>query len=89
MEKLATEGGAAEARLCFAADGRSQMQSIFRRGRSVALNEFRTMIDQLHAMADYLSVTELTEKMLEMTRISRRAAAGKNVGSERSAGEHR
>lgn len=31
------------------------------------LAEFRTMIDQLSAMTEFLSVTELTEKMLEMT----------------------
>ncbi|MBU5444354.1 DNA helicase PcrA [Paenibacillus sp. MSJ-34] len=32
-----------------------------------ALLEFRTMIGQLHQMLEFLSVTELTEKMLEMT----------------------
>lgn len=33
-----------------------------------ALTEFRDNIHNLHRMVDYLSVTELTEKMLEMTR---------------------
>ncbi|PZE19241.1 DNA helicase PcrA [Paenibacillus xerothermodurans] len=33
-----------------------------------ALADFRDMIDNLNRMVDYLSVTELTEKMLEMTR---------------------
>lgn len=33
----------------------------------VALTEFRDLIANLSAMVDYLSVTELTEKMLEMT----------------------
>ncbi|NOU95169.1 DNA helicase PcrA [Paenibacillus sp. LMG 31456] len=32
-----------------------------------ALADFREMIDNLHRMVDYLSVTELTEKMLELT----------------------
>jgi DNA helicase-2/ATP-dependent DNA helicase PcrA len=32
-----------------------------------ALGEFREMIDNLHRMADYLSVTELTEQVLEKT----------------------
>jgi len=32
-----------------------------------ALSEFRNLIANLSAMADYLSVTELTEKVLEMT----------------------
>lgn len=32
-----------------------------------ALREFRAMIDNLHHMLEYLSVTELTEKLLEMT----------------------
>jgi DNA helicase-2/ATP-dependent DNA helicase PcrA len=32
-----------------------------------ALAEFRGMIDHLHRMVEYLSVTELTEKLLEMT----------------------
>jgi DNA helicase-2/ATP-dependent DNA helicase PcrA len=32
-----------------------------------ALADFREMIDNLNRMVDYLSVTELTEKMLEMT----------------------
>lgn len=36
-------------------------------GRAVeALADFKEMIDNLHRMLDYLSVTELTEKMLEM-----------------------
>ncbi|GGF91077.1 DNA helicase PcrA [Paenibacillus abyssi] len=33
----------------------------------LALMEFRSMIDSLTQMVDYLSVTELTEKMLEMS----------------------
>lgn len=33
----------------------------------VSLQEFREMIANLHAMIEYLSVTELAEKMLEMT----------------------
>ncbi|WP_159885537.1 DNA helicase PcrA [Paenibacillus puerhi] len=32
-----------------------------------ALNEFREMIENLYRMVDYLSVTELTEKMLELS----------------------
>jgi len=32
-----------------------------------ALAQFKDMIEQLHRMTDYLSVTELTQKMLEMT----------------------
>ncbi|ALS24410.1 DNA helicase PcrA [Paenibacillus naphthalenovorans] len=32
-----------------------------------ALSDFREMIENLYRMVDYLSVTELTEKMLEMT----------------------
>ncbi|MFD0714998.1 DNA helicase PcrA [Paenibacillus sp. GCM10027626] len=32
-----------------------------------ALQEFRTMVDQLTRMTEYLSVTELTEKLLEMS----------------------
>ncbi|MEK3911871.1 DNA helicase PcrA [Paenibacillus sp. FSL H7-0331] len=32
-----------------------------------ALTDFREMIDNMHRMVDYLSVTELTEKLLELT----------------------
>ena len=40
---------------------------IKRRARSMRLSEFCDMIRNLHRMVEYLSVTELTEKMLELT----------------------
>ncbi|XEC95430.1 DNA helicase PcrA [Paenibacillus tarimensis] len=47
-----------------------------------ALTEFREMIDALARMTDYLSVTELTEKMLEMTEYKRDLEREKTIESK-------
>lgn len=45
----------------------SDLSNVDLSGRArVAIGEFKSIIDNLSAMADYLSVTELTEKMLEL-----------------------
>ncbi len=65
MEKLAQKA-AAEGTSLFAAMKDLTFSDIPARALG-PLNEFRSMIESLHAMQPYLSVTELTEKMLEMT----------------------
>jgi len=66
MEKLGAAAGAEDSSM-FRLMG--NLQGIGLTGRaSEALYEFRELIDNLHKMMDYLSVTELTEQVLERTK---------------------
>lgn len=47
-----------------------------------ALTQFKAMIDDLHQMLEYLSVTELTEKMLEMTGYRQQFEKDKTIESQ-------
>lgn len=72
-----------------AAEGRSMFsmldQLVFLdiTGRAVeALSQFKEIIENLHRMLEYLSVTELTEKMLELTRYRESYQQDKTIESQ-------
>lgn len=70
VEEEASQRGISIYRLLSEGDGLlgDGLYNLGLQGRAVsALSTFRTMIAALSAMIEYLSVTELTEKMLEMT----------------------
>jgi DNA helicase-2/ATP-dependent DNA helicase PcrA len=66
MDKLGAAAGAEDSSM-FRLMG--NLQGVGLTGRaSEALYEFHEMVDNLHKMVDYLSVTELTEQVLERTK---------------------